>query len=753
MTKKSKKNPNKLARTEANVKRDVLSFLRIHHDRTFNHKQIAAGVALKGEVAHHRLIEILDEMADKGLINFAERGKYSIVMRQKLQIGKLEVTRDGYGFVVLEEEKLDDIFIAPKKMGKALNGDTVKVSLTRSKSGNNRAEGEVVEVIERAMSTFIGRLEILNQTAIFIPDDPRIPHEFLVPMDKTGGAKPGEKVLLKLTNWEFSNPEGEVTRILGKAGENETEMHAILFQFGFDPEFPDAVEAEALEFPDKLPSAEIHKRRDMRNVTTFTIDPIDAKDFDDALSFQKLENGLIEVGVHIADVSYYVRPGTAIDREAYQRATSVYLVDRTVPMLPERLSNGLCSLVPHQDRFCFSAVFEMDLEGKIQKEWFGRTVIHSDHRFSYEGAQEVLDAGEGNFAEELLTLNRIAKIFQERRFKQGSIAFEDDEVKFELDEKARPVRVFRKVRKDAHKMIEDWMLLANRKVTEHVGKMRKGIPLPFIYRIHDSPDDEKLQTLKRFAMTLGFKLELDDTKSIAKALNGLMEQVSGKPAEGMIQTIAIRTMAKAIYATENIGHYGLGFSHYTHFTSPIRRYPDLLVHRMLAQYLAGDFSGNVEKLEAMARHCTARERRATEAERASIKHKQVEYLEERIGQQFEGIVAGVSNWGIYVELKDTRCEGMVGLHDMQDDYYEVDTEHYCVRGRSSGNVIRLGDRVLVEVKGTSLRNRTIDYLLIDQIDHHPAEKGRFIKKKGKKETVRRDVSKKQYDKRSKGRRK
>lgn len=719
MAKKKKKRVNEQKRLKATkkAKKDILHFLRTKQNKAFNHKQIASGIDLRGQISHDAIKEMLEGLADEQKVNRVGRGQYSIVFKTKTMTGKIDVTKDGFGFVIVEDsESVKDIFVSPGNMGKALNGDTVSIRILKWGGKDHRPEGEVLEVVERGQEHYIGKIEILDKTAFFLPDDPKIGHDFFVGRDNLGGANDGDKVLIKIQDWSRHNPEGAVIRVLGPAGENETEMHAILFQFGFKPEFPTEVENEAAAIPAKMKAAEIKKRRDMRDVTTFTVDPPDAKDFDDALSVRFLDGGLVEVGVHIADVSHYVQPNTALDKEAYNRATSVYLVDRTVPMLPERLSNELCSLRPNEDKYTFSAVFELDMKGNIQKEWFGRTVIHSDHRFAYEEAQAVMDAGEGEFLKELTTLNQIAKVFQKQRFDRGSIKFEDDEVKFELDKDGKPIRVYRKVRKDAHKMIEDWMLLANRRVSEFVYKKRDGNALPFVYRIHDTPDDEKLLNLQQFSANLGYTLELENPGEISQSLNRLMQAVEGKPEQSLIQTVAIRTMAKAIYSTDNIGHYGLGFKYYSHFTSPIRRYPDLMVHRMLGQYLSGDYSGNVNTLEAASRHCTNRERRAVEAERASIKHKQVEFLEDKVGQQFEGIVSGVTSWGLYVELTENKCEGMVGLHSMDDDYYEVDTENYCVLGRTSNVRISLGDKVLVEVKGTSAKSRTIDFLLIEVLE-------------------------------------
>ncbi len=719
MTKKSskvKKNIQKLERLEKSIRNTAVQFLRKYPNQSFNHKQIAARIDLRGQISHERFQTILQGLVENGKIQGIGRGKFKFKVIEKVVSGVLDVTRDGYGFLLSEKEGESDIFISARNMKKAFHGDTVKVKITKFRGSSGRPEGEVVEILERSRTVFIGSIEELEGIKFFRPDDPKVGIEFMLHHDLKGG-KEGDKVLVEIDQWDKHVPLGHILKVLGPVGENDTEMHAILFQFGFQVAFPADVESEVEKVPAEISKEEIAKRRDMRGITTFTVDPHDAKDFDDALSFRVLDNGHYEVGVHIADVSHYVKPGTLLDQEARNRATSVYLVDRTVPMLPERLSNDLCSLRPKEDKLTFSAVFEVDEAGKIYTEWFGKTVIHSDRRFTYEEAQEIIEAKEGQFSEELAVLNQIATAYRQIRFDQGSINFEEDEVKFELDEKGHPIRVYRKVRKEAHKMIEDWMLTANRRVSEYVYKMRKNPPLPSIYRIHDTPDQEKLLTLRNFVATLGYELPIEDNVNVAKSLNKLMFNVIGKPEQGMVQQIAVRTMAKAVYTTKNIGHYGLGFDYYSHFTSPIRRYPDLIFHRLLGQYQAGNFSGSAEALEAIAKHCSNKERKAVEAERASIKYKQVEFLEDKIGQEFEGIVAGVTKWGIYVELIENRCEGMVGLHDIDGDYYEVDQEQYCVRGRTTGDVIRLGDKVMIEVKGTSTRNRTIDFLLLEVLEN------------------------------------
>lgn len=714
--KKSRINKDKAARLEKAAKTSVLYFLRSKSKQSFNYKQIAAGAKLRGKVSHEVLNDILDRLVEKGLVIHHGRGKFQAKIVASVLEGSLEVTRDGYGFFIPDEEGRNDVFIPANKLGLAFHGDRVRIKVKPGHNFKGKSEGEVLEIIERARTIFIGTVDLNGGQTVFVPDEAKINYEFFIHPDERGEAKKGDKVLLEMTGWNKYKPEGRVIRVLGKSGEHNTEMHAILFQFGFETEFPADVEAEVAKISGKLTAKDIAERRDFRKVTTFTIDPHDAKDFDDALSFRYLDNGRYEVGVHIADVSHYVKPGTALDEEAYNRATSVYLVDRTVPMLPERLSNNLCSLRPNEDRPTFSAVFEVDDTGKIYDEWFGRGVIHSDRRFAYEEAQVVLEAGEGEYAEELKILNSIAKIYQQERFSKGSINFEEDEVKFELDENGRPIRVFRKVRKDAHKMIEDWMLTANKRVCAFVAKIRKEPTLPFVYRIHDQPDEEKLINLRQFVQLLGYELDLENPRNISQNLNKLMKASEGQPEHSMVQQVAVRTMAKAIYSTTNIGHYGLGFDFYTHFTSPIRRYPDLMVHRLVAQYLSKNYSTNAADLETRCRQSTNRERRAVEAERASIKYKQVEFLEERVGQQFEGLVTGVTKWGLYVELIENKCEGMIGLHDMEGDYYEVDAENYCVRGRSSGEVMRLGDKLLIEIKGTSIRNRTIDFTLIEHLE-------------------------------------
>ena len=540
-------------------------------------------------------------------------------------------------------------------------------------------------------------------------------HNIFVPLSDLAGAKDGQKVQVAITDWPegAKNPIGKIINILGTQGENDTEMNAILAQYGFPLSFPPEVEKEANDIPEQITAEELKDRRDFRETVTFTIDPADAKDFDDAISFKKLPNGNYEIGVHIADVSHYVQPKTYLDKEAYSRATSVYLVDRVIPMLPERLSNGVCSLRPHEDKLCFAAVFELDDEANIQNEWFGRTVIHSNRRFSYEEAQEVIENKEGDHAEEILKLNALAYILRDRKFKNGAISFESTEVKFHLDEKGKPIGVYVKERKDAHKLIEDFMLLANKKVAEFIAKKGKGkSKYTFIYRSHDSPNLENLGNFALFAARFGYKINMKTDKDIAKSLNFLMEDVEGKKEQNVLTQLAIRSMAKAVYTTKKTSHYGLAFDHYTHFTSPIRRYPDVMVHRLLAAYLNGEKSANEEEYETAASHSSAMEKRAADAERASIKYKQVEYLEENVGKLYMGIISGVTEWGMYVELLENKCEGMIRLKDIADDFYVLDEKNYCIVGQRKKKKYQLGDEVKVKVKKVDLSKRQIDFSLI-----------------------------------------
>lgn len=575
-------------------------------------------------------------------------------------------------------------------------------------------EGEVIEVVHRAKTEFVGTVEEgLPGRFFLLPDDRRINIDFYIPNEHLNGAKDGQKVWTKLLNWEKRSPEVEVLSVLGEAGEHNTEMHAILLQYGFDPNFPPEVEQEAENISEEITESEIAKRKDFRGITTITIDPIDAKDFDDALSLRKLENGNYEVGIHIADVSHYVKRGSAIDREGFRRATSVYLVDRTVPMLPEKLSNKVCSLRPNEDKLTYSAVFEMDSEAKILHQWIGRTVIHSDYRFHYDEAQDVLDGkADGPFREELITLDTLAKKLRAKRMGAGSIEFESVEVKFKLDENGHPLGVVRKEMKDANRLIEDFMLLANRRVSEYIFNIFSNPPLPSVYRIHDKPDPEKLSTLGRFVSHFGYDVNFEENKGTSEKLNKLLESVQNTPEKNVIETIAIRSMAKAIYSTKNIGHFGLGFQFYSHFTSPIRRYPDMMIHRLLTQYGNKDYKQDPIVLEQELKHCSNQERTAAEAERASIKYKQVEFLEDKIGQQFDGVISGVIDAGIFIELTENMCEGFVPVRTLENDYYVYDEENYCIRGKDTGEVFRLGDPVIVEISGTDLKRRSVDMIMI-----------------------------------------
>ena len=705
---------NKSSHLELVLIQLISDVLEKSNKEALNYKQVSAKLNITDAASKETILDILKQQTRKGVFAEPERGKFRLKDLKVYLTGKVDMTADGSAFIIPDDEFEKDVFVSSRKLHNALHGDKVKVYIYAKKSGRKN-EGEVVEIIERAKTDFIGVIKISDRFAFVNIDDRKMMQDIFVPLSDLNGAKNGQKVQVSITDWPdgAKNPIGKIIAILGEQGENNTEMNAILAQYGFPLSFPPEVEKEANAIPEQVSEEEIKGRKDFRDTVTFTIDPADAKDFDDAISFKKLENGNYEIGVHIADVSHYVTPNSALDKEAYGRATSVYLVDRVIPMLPERLSNGVCSLRPHEDKLCFAAVFELDDKANIITEWFGRTVIHSNRRFSYEEAQEVIETKTGDHAEEILKLNELAYILRDKKFKNGAISFESTEVKFKLDESGKPIGVFVKERKDAHKLIEDYMLLANKKVAEFIAKKGKGKQkYTFIYRSHDSPNLENLGNFALFAARFGYKINMKSDKDIAKSLNYLMEDVEGKKEQNVLTQLAIRSMAKAVYTTKKTSHYGLAFDHYTHFTSPIRRYPDVMVHRLLAAYMNNEKSANAEEYEVAASHSSSMEKRAADAERASIKYKQAEYLEENIGNTFLGIISGVTEWGMYVELVENKCEGMIRLRDLSDDFYVLDEKNYCIIGQRKKKTYQLGDEVQVKVKKVDLSKRQIDFSLI-----------------------------------------
>jgi len=704
-------------KTKTDIINIVVNFFNRNSGDSFSYKQVAEKLGFKKPAEKQLINNILYDLQNDAFIVETARGKYKSNNRGLFLEGTFERRSNGKNFFVANDD--DDssrVFIAERNSAHAMNGDRVKIQMLAKRKGRE-AEGEVVEILERRQTTFVGTLDVQKQFAFLVLDSKVLANDIFIPKDNLNGGKDGDKALVEVVEWpqRAKNPIGKVLDVLGEAGNNNTEMNAILAEYGLPYKYPETVEAAANKISEEITAEEISKREDFRNTLTFTIDPRDAKDFDDALSIKQLKNGRWEVGVHIADVTHYVQEGDIIDKEGESRATSIYLVDRTIPMLPEHLSNGLCSLRPHEDKLCYAVIFELDDTATIKKHRITRTVIHSDRRFTYEEAQDIIETGEGDYKEEVLKLNDLAQKLRAKRFDNGAIAFDRHEVRFEIDENGKPLSVYFKYAKEANKLIEEFMLLANRTVAEFVGKVPKNkTAKTFVYRIHDVPNVEKMENLSEFIRRFGYKIKVDGTKTaVSKSINRLLDEVSGKPEENLVSTIAIRAMAKAVYSTSNVGHYGLAFEYYTHFTSPIRRFPDMMVHRLLTRYLNGEKSVSKTLYEGKCEHSSNMEQLAANAERASIKYKQVEFMSDKLGQVFDAVISGITEWGLYAEINENKCEGMIPIRDLDDDFYEFDEKNYCLRGRRNKRTYSLGDPLQIKVARANLERKQLDFALIE----------------------------------------
>ena len=714
MTKKKEKKAGKHMR-KTELAGMLMTWMQMRPNEDFATKQIFRGLNLTTHPLKMLCMDILDEMVEEDFLLLDEKGHYKLNNHGIILTGTFQRKSNGKNTFVPDEGG-EPIFIAERRSAHAMHGDKVKISLTAKRKGR-KVEGEVIEIIQRAKETFVGTLRVEKNYAFLLTEDRTLANDIFVPRDMLKGGKDGDKAVVKVTKWpeDAKNPIGKVVDILGQAGDNTTEMHAILAEFGLPYVYPKNVEAAADQISDIITPEDYAEREDFRDITTFTIDPKDAKDFDDALSIRPIKPGLWEVGVHIADVTHYVKEGSCIDKEAEKRATSVYLVDRTIPMLPERLCNLLCSLRPNEEKLAYSAIFEMNDKAEVKKSRIVKTVIKSDRRFTYEEAQAVIETGEGEYKDEILKLNELAQILRQNRMASGAVDFDRVEVRFEIDEKGKPLSVYFKESKEANKLIEEFMLLANRTVAERIGKVGKdGKAKVFPYRIHDLPDPDKLDNLNWFVNRFGYKIRTSGSKTeVSKSLNKLLKEVHGKKEQNLIEMISLKAMQKAKYSTHNIGHYGLAFDYYTHFTSPIRRFPDMMVHRLLARYLAGGRSALEAKYEDLCDHSSEMEQIAANAERASIKYKQVEFMGERMGQEFDGTISGVTEWGLYVEVNENKCEGMIPMRELDDDFYDFDEKAYCLTGRRYHKKYSLGDPVRIKVVRANLERKQLDFALVE----------------------------------------